>query len=307
MAITLDRHAPPSAARLSAACRGYQPAAKAPAAPGLAHVVVIGNEKGGSGKSTTAMHLIVSLLRSGYSVGSIDLDARQATLTRYFENRHDSAEQRVRDLPLPEHYAVSRSALDTLGSRQDDERARLVDLIEDLRAHHDFLVIDTPGADSFLSRVGHSFADTLVTPMNDSFVDLDLLARVDGETLEIVRPSLYSEMVWLQRQERAKRDGGAMDWVLMRNRLSTLTARNKQDVELVLEKLAKRIGFRMAPGFGERVIFRELFLSGLTLLDLKDVRTRFTLSHVAARQEIRDLVKTIDLAGKRPVLKAATG
>lgn len=301
MAITLDRHVNPFAAD-----RSDLQGAKPVVGTGQAHVVVIGNEKGGSGKSTTAMHVIVSLLRQGYSVGSIDLDARQATLTRYFENRKEMAERRGQHLPLPEHFAVSRSALDTLGSQQEEERQRLIDLIEELRNDHDFLVIDTPGTDSFLSRVGHSFADTLITPLNDSFVDLDLLARVDGETLEILRPSLYSEMVWLQRQERAKRDGGAVDWVVMRNRLSNLSARNKQDVELVLEKLAKRIGFRLAPGFGERVIFRELFLAGLTLLDLKDVRTRFTLSHVAARQEIRDLLRTIDLSGKRPVPKSAT-
>ena len=265
-----------------------------------AHVVVVGNEKGGSGKSTTAMHLIVALLRRGHAVTSIDLDARQATLTRYFENRQRTAQTRAPSLPLPEHYAVSKSALDMLGKAQDEERDRLTQLIEHLRRSFDYLVIDTPGADSFLSRVGHSFADTLVTPMNDSFLDLDLLAKVDGETMRVVAPSIYSEMVWEQRKARLERDGGKMDWVIMRNRLATLDARNKRDVEKILEQLQRRLSFRVANGFHERVIFRELFLDGLTLLDLRDagMGLRLNLGHVAARAEIKQLLRTLNLDGK---------
>lgn len=267
-----------------------------------AHVIVIGNEKGGSGKSTTAMHLIVSLLRNGYHVASIDLDARQATLSRYFENRLHFVEEKKLDLPLPEHFAVSRDAVDSLGAQREEEKERLVQLIESLRHEYDFLVIDTPGSDSYLSRVGHSYADTLITPMNDSFIDLDLLARVDGENLSILGPSLYAEMVWDQRKARLERDGKPMDWVVMRNRLATFDARNKRDVEKVLSQLSTRLRFRLAPGFGERVIFRELFLDGLTLLDLRDVglSMRLNISHVAARQEIRALLEVLGFDGKKP-------
>ncbi len=258
-------------------------------------VVVVGNEKGGSGKSTSAMHLIVALLREGHSVASIDLDARQATLSRYFENRQRYNEVHGTDLPLPEHFAVSRSALDTLGQAQEEERERLTQLIGDLQLEFDYLVIDTPGTDSFLSRVGHSFADILITPMNDSFLDLDLLARIDGENMQVLAPSIYSEMVWDQRKRRMERDRGKIDWIVMRNRLSVNQTRNRQEIAVILEELSRRLHFRVAPGFAERDIFRDLYLKGLTLLDLRDAELGFklNLSHVAARREILQLIKML--------------
>src|SRR5207245_10765021 len=67
--------------------------------PGRAHVLVIGNEKGGSGKSTTAMHIVVSLLGDGGRVATIDLDARQGTLPRYVDNRIAYAKRKGIDLP----------------------------------------------------------------------------------------------------------------------------------------------------------------------------------------------------------------
>src|SRR5207302_778946 len=165
----------------------------------------------------------------------------------------------------------------------------------------DFVIVDTPGSDSHLSRLAHTWADTLLTPLNDSFIDLDLLARVDPDTLKIVRPSIYAEAVWKQRQLRAVQGGRPVDWVVMRNRLSSIAARNKRDMGTVIDALAKRIGFRVAGGLSERVIYKELFLNGLTLLDLKRGQPReksgpsLTLSHVAARQEVRDLVAALTL------------
>ena len=262
-----------------------------------AHIVVIGNQKGGSGKSTTAMHLIVSLLNRGYSVGSVDLDDPQATLSRYLENRRNFMGSADMILSMPEHHALTRSFYDNRALAHGDEHSRLDSCIQNLAATNDFVVIDTPGSDSHLSQIGHSYADTLVTPMNDSFIDLDLLAKVDPETHRVIRPSGYAEMVWEQKKARAIRDGGQVDWIVMRNRLSTIGSRNTRAMEEVLSALSKRIGFRIAPGFGERVIFRELFLKGLTLLDLRnpDAGIRMNMSHVAARQEVRALLTTIGL------------
>jgi chromosome partitioning protein len=162
----------------------------------------------------------------------------------------------------------------------------------------DVIVIDTPGSDTGLSRIGHARADILITPLNDSFLDLDLLARLDRAGKQIKGPSIYAEAVWEQRKRRALADGGSIDWVVMRNRLSSLDARNKRDIGRLLEQLAKRIGFRLAPGFSERVIFRELFPRGLTLLDLNEGRggPALNMSHVAARQEVRALLQAIGIA-----------
>lgn len=267
------------------------------ASTGGAHVIVLGNEKGGSGKSTTAMHLIVALLKSGHRVASIDLDARQGTLSRLLENRREFAQRNGLTLELPEHRGVHRSEASDRAAAEAEERQRLQEALDSVGAR-DFLVIDTPGSDNHLSRLGHTLADTLITPLNDSFLDLDLLARIDHDARKILAPSVYSQMVWEQRQQRAAAGGRPIDWIVMRNRLSHVDARNKRDVGRLLDQLAKRIGFRLAPGFGERVIFRELFPKGLTLLDLREGGTgvQMSMSHLAARQEVRALLSEIGLA-----------
>lgn len=268
---------------------------------GSAHIVVLGNEKGGSGKTTTAMHLIALLLHEGARVGSIDLDGRQRSLTRYVENRKAWAEANGVNLVMPDHIVIPRSEADSVAEAQAIEKMAFEESFSRLAAGNDFVVIDCPGADSYLSRLGHAAADTLITPMNDSFVDFDLLGRVDPQSWKIKGPSLYSEMVWDARKRRVMQDGGKIDWVVMRNRLSTLAAKNKRRVESVLEALAARIGFRLAPGVGERVIFREMFPSGLTLLDLRQegVDTQMSMSHVAARAEVRALLDVLDLPRTR--------
>ncbi len=265
--------------------------------PGRAHVLVIGNEKGGSGKSTTALHIAVALMGEGSRVATLDLDARQGTLSRYIENRAACAARKGIDLAMPVHTAVPLSALPDRATAEADEKTRFVAALEPALAEADFVIVDTPGSDTHLSRTAHIWADTLLTPLNDSFIDLDLLARIDPDTLKIVRPSIYAEAVWKQRQLRAIQGGRPVDWVVMRNRLSTLAARNKRDMGAVIEALAKRVGFRVAAGLSERVIYKELFLSGLTLLDLKRGSSGplMTLSHVAARQEVRDLVAALNL------------
>jgi len=259
-------------------------------------ILVLGNEKGGSGKSTTAVHLIVALLKRGFSVGSIDLDARQGTLSRLLENRADYAKRSGLPLELPEHRRIYRSEADTRSAAEWEEKRALESAVAEL-ANRDFIVMDTPGSDSFLSRAGHACAEILITPMNDSFLDLDLLARIDTEGRQILGPSLYSQMVWEQRQRRAAGGLPPMDWIVMRNRLSHIDARNKREIGRLLDLLSERIRFRLAPGFGERVIFRELFPKGLTLLDLREGAgaAPLSMSHVAARQEVRALLRAIGL------------
>ncbi len=264
--------------------------------PGVdATVIVLGNEKGGTGKSTTAMHVIVGLLREGYTVGAIDLDARQGTLARYFDNRRIYAAKMDLQLPHPTYRAIGLSDLDDGYAARKNDRLRLAETLRELSATCDVIVLDTPGSDNPLSRNAHSYADILVTPMNDSFVDLDLLGRIDHETNEVVQLSAYSEMVWEQKKVRAQRDGGSIDWIVMRNRLASLDTRNKHNMDVALEGLSRRLGFRLAHGFSERVIFRELFLKGLTLLDVREegADVTLTMSHMAALQEVRNLLQAI--------------
>ncbi len=259
------------------------------------NVIVLGNEKGGSGKSTSAIHIIVSLLRDGYRVGAMDLDARQGTLAGTLAARRQFVESKGISLPLPAFFSVHRSTLDNRLEAEAEERARFDAAFDELAQAADIIVIDCPGADTYLSRYGHAHADTLITPINDSFVDFSMLAKVDPENHDIVHPSIYAEMVWEARKNRFAMDRGKIDWIVMRNRLAASEARNKRDVGETLESLAKRIGFRTLKGFGERVIFRELYLQGLTLMDVREANIGIAmgLSHVAARAEVRALVGAI--------------
>jgi len=261
------------------------------------HIIVIGNQKGGSGKSTTAMHLIAGLMQAGQRVGSVDLDTGQETLTRYIENRRRNAAESGLALAMPVHRRVMPSGEDSARVAEAVNRAALDGCLGALARRCDFVVIDTPGSDNALSRYAHACADVLVTPLNDSYVDLDLLADVDPKTHRVRHPSRYAEMVWEQKKARAARDGGSIDWVVMRNRLGSLGSRNERAMARTVAELSRRIGFRVAPGFRERVIFRELFLQGLTLLDLRQAGPRLNMSHVAARQEVRLLLQTIGLPG----------
>lgn len=252
-----------------------------------AHVIVLGNEKGGTGKSTTAVHIAVALAHAGFRVGALDLDSRQRTFARYIENRGAFAAKRGVELPTPETVVIPDET-------PEIDRERLIAQIGVFARAKDVIVIDTPGRDSVLGRTAMGIADTLITPLNDSFVDFDLIGQVDPDTYKVKRPSFYAELVWDARKARAKVDGGSVDWVVLRNRLSSLEARNRKRVGGALEELSKRIGFRVVPGVSERVIYRELFPKGLTLLDTA-VIDEVSMSHVAARAELRELIGSLNL------------
>ncbi|SNX69389.1 chromosome partitioning protein [Cereibacter ovatus] len=267
----------------------------------MAHIIVVGNEKGGSGKSTTCMHVATALVRLGFRVGALDLDLRQRSFGRYIENRTAFAASAGVDLPMPDYRLLPEIDPATVPEGENPLDARLAAAMADLGPVSDFILIDCPGSHTRLSQVAHSLADTLVTPLNDSFVDFDLLARIDPETGKVKGPSIYAEMVWSARQFRAQAGLKPIDWLVLRNRLGTQQMHNKKKVGAALEELSRRIGFRVAPGFSERVIFRELFPRGLTLLDLRDTGVeQLSLSNVAARQEVRDLLIELNLPGVKP-------
>ncbi len=263
----------------------------------MAQIIVVGNEKGGSGKSTTCMHVATALSRLGHRVGALDLDLRQKTFGRYIENRRAYLERTGLSLPTPDYRDLPEVDPSVLATGENIYDHRLTNAIAAFDKVKDFIIIDCPGSHTRLSQVAHSLADTLITPLNDSFVDFDLLARVDAETGKVKGPSIYSEMVWGARQLRAQAGLPPIDWIVVRNRLGAQQMHNKKKVGAALEDLSRRIGFRVVPGFSERVIFRELFPRGLTLLDLRDTGVdQLNLSNIAARQELRDLMAGLRLS-----------
>ncbi len=260
-------------------------------------VIVIGNEKGGAGKSTVAMHVAVGLLHTGRSVAFIDLDLRQRSLARFFENRAKWLAGNDVTAPMPvEPFLAEKPALLAEGPAEEAVAAFEAALAEGL-SKADYVIIDTPGGDTPLSRASHAKADLIVTPMNDSFIDFDLLGVVDPVTLDVKKPSIYSETVWNSRKLRAMTDRGSIDWLVLRNRLASTEARNRKRVDDRVEALSRRVGFRIGTGLRDRVIYRELFPFGLTVADLSSqIRpVSVSLSHVAARQELRGLMAALEL------------
>jgi chromosome partitioning protein len=258
------------------------------------HFIVFANEKGGTGKSTTAVHTAVALAASGRRVAALDLDTRQRTLGRYLDNRLATVRRLGVDLPMPVHETFDPAKNDDLNGQ-----------IDRLAQDAEVIVVDTPGRDDPYARAAMLRADTLVTPINDSFVDLDLIGEVDAETYKIRRPSFYAELVWNSRTQKAKQTGVSVDWVVLRNRLQHIEAKNMRRVGQALDELSRRVGFRVIPGLGERVIYRELFPKGVTLLDLAQLG-EVGIAHIAARQELREMIAALGVPEEGEVRRPRT-
>ncbi len=260
-------------------------------------VIVVGNEKGGAGKSTIAIHLSTGLLHAGAKLAVIDLDLRQQSMAHFFANRAAWLTANDKTAPMPVATPLAGEGMKIAKLGDEEAVARLKEAFDAAVAVADVVLIDTPGGDTATSRTAHGLADLIVTPMNDSFVDFDMLGVVDPVTLELKRPSLYSETVWNSRKIRAAAQGRSIDWVVLRNRLAPTEARNRKRVDERVQALSKRIGFRVGPGLRDRVIYRELFPFGLTIADLSSTIRPIpvSLQHVAARQELRSLMSFLGL------------
>lgn len=264
-----------------------------------ASVIVVGNEKGGAGKSTLAIHIVTALLHAGAKVAVLDLDLRQQTMGHFFSNRAKWLAANGAEAPMPIEHPIS-SAGDALAKAPDAEQlARFEEAFAEVAGAAEFVLIDTPGADTAISRAAHAKADLIVTPMNDSFVDFDMLGVVDPVTLDLTRHSLYAETVWACRKQRATADRKQIDWVVLRNRLAPTEARNRKRLDERVQALSRKVGFRVGPGLRDRVIYRELFPFGLTVADLSpSIRpVAMSLQHVAARQELRAVMVALGFNG----------
>lgn len=275
---------------------------------GHCHVIVCGNEKGGSGKSTTAIHVAAALLKLGFRVATVDLDTRQQSLTRHNQYRCRWIERSGKQLATSAHYSLQHRV--AAGFEQNTELTfeAFDSNLDDWRGQYDFIVIDTPGSYTKLSTAAHRRADTLVTPVNDSFMDFDVLAKIDPETLEIQSLAQYASSVRQARRHRRAKGDGILDWIVLRNRMSSISSRNEQRVHECLHELSMRLGFRLANGIAERVIFRESFFRGLTALDEMPEANGtqpLSMSHLTARNEVRSLISSMRLPIDRLGLQRA--
>jgi chromosome partitioning protein len=261
-----------------------------PQRPASAHVIVLGSHKDGVGKSTIAMHVAIALINCGQRVATIDLDAQHKTLTQYIAHRRAAG---LGELRRPTHL-VSTGGSRLLVEDEAIEFFSIVDAIASTGATHDVIVVDTPASDSDLIRFVHSLADTLITPLD---------GRLDGDTAgahaaQLMGTQHYAELVRNARQRRNRGDGKSIDWVVVRNRLSTTEAGDAGATSKGLNELAGRLGFRCVEGLAERTVYRELFARGLTVLDRLDQATLGAppnLAHVTAQREVTSLIAGLAL------------
>jgi chromosome partitioning protein len=270
-----------------------------------AHVIVVGNEKGGAGKSTLSIHLSVALLKAGRRVATIDLDTRQRTLTRFFENRRSWSANASWPIELPFHCAIDRGESGDVRENEATEFALFAEAIAAVEHDYEFVVIDTPASDSYLMRLAHSLADTLISPLNDSFIDLDVFSRVSHDRSRRGAVAHYADLVLEARRKRRLVDNGVIDWVMARNRIASLASNNAKQIAISIGRLSADMQFRVVDGLHDRVIFRELFPIGLTALDPIEAgadNRALTASQQAARREIESLLEALQLPAARPDL-----
>ncbi len=255
-----------------------------------AHIIVVSNEKGGTGKSTISMHLAIKLLQEGFSVLAVDMDGRQGTLSRYIHNRNQFAQANDFRICTPEILTIAPV----------DDYAQISNHIKDsqnainqLKTKFDAIIIDTAGNKNYLFDVAHQFANTLITPMSDSLIDLNVLSQIDSQNNNQV--GHYAQYVWEVKKTLAQQNKTMLNWIVVGNKVSAFNSRNKNQVFEKLNSISKLCGFRVAKSIKDRVIYKELFMQGLTVLDLnsKELKHKLTLSHIAAKQEIRDLAEFI--------------
>jgi len=257
-----------------------------------AHVIVVSNEKGGTGKSTISLHLAIKLMQEGFNVATIDLDGRQGTLSGYLQNRKKFCNKNLIKLPYPQHYKFAP----TEDYSHIAEHSACIEMqIKALLPLFDAIIIDTPGNKNYLFELGHKFADTLITPISDSLIDLNSISEIDFDTGKIGHPGCYANYIWEVKKLLASQGKNYLNWIIVGNKISSLKSKNKNLVFEYLQQLSKLYGFRFCEGFKDRVIYKELFLDGLTVLDMQheQLKLRMSISHIAAKQEIRRLAEFI--------------
>ncbi len=251
------------------------------------HIIVFANEKGGVGKSTTAFHTCVALCNAGEKVGALDVDLRQLTLDRALSARMETARAYKVDLPGPCQILLAQPT-----------EAELEAKIRMAQIDCAFIVIDVGGHDSPIARRAIYMADTIVTPVNDSFIDLDMLGRIDPRTGELKTLGAFARLVEHLKEPGLAHRARPLDWVVMQNRSRSQSTKNARKFLNALNQIAPVAGFRLIPGLHERVVYRELFPIGLTLFDL-DLIPKLGRAQPAARAEISAMLAALNLPSEK--------
>lgn len=283
---------------------------------GRAAVIVIGNIKGGSGKTTTAMHLVTSLMRRKIGdrflkVGCLDTDVDQLSFQKFLKSRERWAQKTGREIDFPVYRQLKKSTLNEVEKRESAELQSFLAVLESLTKTEgcDVVVIDTPGSNTWYSRLAHSAADTLITPFNCSMLDLDLVAEYDATRPwpeSYIGPSRYTQLVWEAWKTRDTLGMTPSKWFFIMNRFNPDTIIEKTDPYFHMFKLAEQLDAKASPGIPEREVFSKLWPYGLTLFDL-DLPPEGEPQFRMLREALDDVQSLFDRFGIDPLTTSRPG
>jgi len=175
----------------------------------MTRVVALANQKGGVGKTTTAINLGASLAACERKVLLIDLDP-QANATSGLGLSKNEAESMysvlldghgmrgiIRDTELPALH-VAASSVDLVGaevelSDADDRQFRLRKAIEPVAGDYDYVLIDSPPSLGLLTVNGLTAADSVLVPMQCEYFAMEGVSQLLN-TIERVRESLNPDL-----------------------------------------------------------------------------------------------------------------
>ncbi len=161
-------------------------------------IITVTNQKGGTGKSTTANALVLGLIKKGFKCLAIDLDpqgnlsyslgADTNSKTVYgLLTRENTADETIQTTPHCDIIASSRllSGADTVLKTTGGEY-RLKESIETIKSNYDFIVIDTPPSLSSLTVNSLTASSDVIIPVQADIFSIQGISQL-WETIQPIR------------------------------------------------------------------------------------------------------------------------
>lgn len=176
----------------------------------MGRIIAISNQKGGVGKTTTAINLSVCLAEKGKTVLAIDMDPQGNTTSGLGINKnkieHTSYEILLESISI--EYCITQSVVDGLwvipsdrslaGAEieligKDEREYILKKEVDKIKDNYDFIIIDCPPSLNTLTVNAMTTADTIIVPIQCEYYALEGLSEL-MYTIELVKSRLNDKL-----------------------------------------------------------------------------------------------------------------